>query len=97
MGAPDAPLVAEISAVLCKHDPLGTCDELNQDEYLYEAGRVVQQLPGVRTPDDLVELLYREFQLVVSSAPYRNWFIPVAREVWDVWKHHGGPGPLATR
>jgi len=56
----DARLVADLTAVLDRHDPIGIA-EAGPDEYALEAGTIAPRLRGTTSVDDVRRVVHEEF------------------------------------
>ena len=54
-------LVADLEALLYRHDPIGIAFGDNRDEYSPEAGSIVPRLRGVETVEDVRRIVHEEF------------------------------------
>ena len=84
-------LVAEVEALLFRHDPVGIAGEDNLDEYRGEAESIVVRLPRVRSEADLLALVHAElvrwFDARTAGPPAR--YVPLVAELWPRVR----PGP----
>jgi hypothetical protein len=85
-------VVAEISKVLFRLDPMNINFEINSDEYDAEAESIVPRLVGASSEADALHIVYSEFERWFTDAGPRARYVPVAREVWNVWSRHRRPG-----
>ncbi len=84
-------LVAQIEALLFRHDPIGINFEENTDEYRAEAQTIAMRLPGVTSADDVRRITHEEFvrwfDAQLAGAPER--YSVIAEEIWAL---HSGTG-----
>ncbi len=97
-------LVAEVAALLYRHDPVGIDLGDNPDEYRPEAESIVARLPRARSVDEVRTLVHEEFVWWFDEdvAGPADRYDAIARDVWAAWLAHssgpsrGQPGGSAT-
>ena len=83
-------LVAEISDILFRADPIGINFGSNTDEYDSEAETIVTALRRAHTPDDVRALTHECFvhwfdtQLAGPASRYDS----IAQDIWAAWQRH---------
>ena len=84
-------LVAQVEALLFRHDPIGINFEDNTDEYLAEAQTIVMRLPEASSADDVRGIAHEEFvrwfDAQIAGPPER--YSAIAEEIWAL---HSGTG-----
>jgi hypothetical protein len=55
------PLLAEVSAVLFRHDPIGINFEDNTDEYEAEASTILKRMGAATSPTEARRIVHEEF------------------------------------
>jgi hypothetical protein len=77
-------LVAELEALLYRHDPIGIAFGDNPDEYSPEAGSIVPRLQGVGTVEDVRRIVHEEFVrwFDADTAGPASRYQAVAQEIW---------------
>jgi hypothetical protein len=89
-----SPLLAEVEALLYRHDPIGIAFGDNPDEYRPEAESILARLPRAGSVEDVRALVHQEFV---------NWFDDeiagpadryeaIARELWSIWHDRASSG-----
>ena len=81
-------LVAEVEALLYRHDPIGIAFGDNPDEYRPEAETIVARLPRARTVEDVHTLVHQEFVhwFDGDTAGPVSRYEAIAQEVWSTWQ-----------
>jgi hypothetical protein len=77
-------LVAELEAMLFRHDPIGINFEDNTDEYRPEAETIAIRLPEARDERDLLRIVHEEFVrwFAPSVAGDVDRYRDLAHEIW---------------
>ena len=90
-------LVAEVSQVLFRADPIGINFETNTDEYDAEAETIVIALPKAHGPDDVMALTHESFVrwFDARTAGPAERYSGVATEIWSLWQRHQGQKGLS--
>ncbi|SNR36574.1 hypothetical protein [Blastococcus mobilis] len=80
-------LIAEVEALLYRHDPVGINFGDNPDEYRPEAESIVARLPRARSVDDVLALVHEEFVYWFDEdiAGPADRYEDIARDVWAAW------------
>ncbi|ADB74942.1 hypothetical protein [Geodermatophilus obscurus] len=80
-------LIAEVEALLYRHDPVGIGFGDNPDEYRPEAGSIVARRPRARSVDDVVTLAHGEFVrwFDEDTAGPVDRYEDIARDAWAIW------------
>jgi hypothetical protein len=80
-------LVAEVEALLHRHDPIGIAFEDNPDEYRPEAESIVARLPRARSVDDVHTLVHEVFVrwFGEDTAGRAGHYEAIAHDVWATW------------
>lgn len=80
-------LVAEVAALLYRHDPVGIAFGDNPDEYRPEAESIAARLHRTRSADDVRALVHQEFVrwFDEDTAGPASRYDAVARDVWSAW------------
>jgi hypothetical protein len=81
-------LVGEVTAILCRHDPVGICDERNPDEYAPEAASIVAKLRDCASVADAQRAAHRVFVGWFdrdTAGPESRYAAPAA-EIWVAWQ-----------
>ena len=78
-----ARLVADLTAVLHRHDPMGIA-EAGPDEYAPEAGTIAPRLRGATSADDVRRVVHEEFVhwFTGCTAGSAEQYQAVADDVW---------------
>lgn len=85
-------LFDEISALLYRHDPIGINqmvdaeDRAPENEYDPEAGTIIPRIASVSSPEDVLEVVYEEFERWFGSrtaGPKEN-YRQVAQDLWKL-------------
>ncbi|SDL57024.1 hypothetical protein SAMN05660642_00278 [Geodermatophilus siccatus] len=79
-------LVAELEALLYRHDPVGIAFGDNPDEYAPEAGTIAVRLQDARTVDDVRAVVHAEFVRWFdedTAGPVERYH-RVAEEIWTL-------------
>ena len=81
-------MVAEVEALLYRHDPIGIAFGDNPDEYRPEAEGIVPRLPRARSVDDVRKLVHEEFVrwFDEDTAGPVSRYEATARDVWSAWR-----------
>jgi hypothetical protein len=84
--------VADLEALLFRHDPIGINFGENTDEYRAEAETITLRLPEADTEDDARRIVHEEFIRWFSPdiAGPAERYIPVAHETWKLWRKGRG-------
>lgn len=79
-------LVAELAALLYRHDPIGIALGDNPDEYAPEAGTVAVLLEDARTVDDVRAVVHAEFVrwFDEDTAGPAERYDSLAEEIWTL-------------
>lgn len=80
-------LVAQISAILFRADPLGIADETNTDEYDQEAGTILPRLEDAKNALDAQHIIHEEFGRwfgVGEVGPF-DAYGELALAIWTAW------------
>jgi hypothetical protein len=79
-------LVAELEALLYRHDPIGIAFGDNPDEYAPEAGTIAARLQDVRTVDDVRAVVHAEFirWFDEDTAGPAERYRSLAEEIWTL-------------
>jgi hypothetical protein len=79
-------LVAQIEALLFRHDPIGINFEDNTDEYRAEAQTITIRLPHATCADDVRRISHEEFvrwfDPQIAGPPER--YTAIAAEIWEL-------------
>lgn len=77
-------LVADLEAILFRHDPIGINFEDNTDEYRAEAEAIAIRLPEARDEADLLRIVHEEFVrwFDASIAGDINRYREITHEIW---------------
>lgn len=80
-------LVAEVEALLYRHDPIGIAFGDNPDEYRPEAESIVARLDSARSVEDVHTLVHEEFVrwFDEDTAGPASRYEAIARDVWSSW------------
>jgi len=95
-------LVGEVTAILCRHDPVGICGESNPDEYGREAGAIVARLRGCGSEAEVRKAAHRVFTgwFDADTAGPEGRYAEAAAEIWAAWqaalKEKGSRKPRAV-
>jgi len=74
-------------ALLFRHDPVGIVFEHNTDEYAAEAGTILPRLQGLTSQEQVLPIVYEEFlHWFGEAAGPRERYLPIARELWELWQ-----------
>ena len=78
------PLVADVEAILFRHDPIGINFDENKDEYRPEAETIVIRLSEALDEHDLLRIVHEEFVRWFSSsvAGGLDRYADIAHEIW---------------
>lgn len=78
------PLVAQIEALLFRHDPIGINFDHNTDEYRPEAETIAIRLPEAKDERELLHLVHEEFVrwFTASGAGSPERYVDIAHEIW---------------
>jgi hypothetical protein len=92
IGTADADLLAEIAAVLFRHDPIGLAFGENHDEYHPEASTIIPHLESCRSAEDVRRLVHREFVRWFDgeTAGPEGGYEGISHEIWAVWNRYRG-------
>lgn len=84
-------LLAEISAILFRHDPIGINFEDNRDEYDAEAGTILPRLRGDMTAEEATAVVHEEFVRWFShgDAGPEGKYASIATEILAAYRRHG--------
>jgi hypothetical protein len=76
--------VADLEAILFRHDPIGINFDDNTDEYRPEAETIAIRLPEARDERDLVRIVHEEFVrwFDASIAGDMNRYREIVHEIW---------------
>ncbi|MDT5116401.1 MAG: hypothetical protein QOE30_2140 [Mycobacterium sp.] len=82
------PLVAELEAMLFRHDPIGINFGENTDEYRAEAETIAIRLPEARDEPDLIRIVHEEFVrwFSASVAGGVDRYREIAHEIWLLYQ-----------
>lgn len=76
-------LVAELEAMLFRHDPIGINFEENTDEYRAEAETIAIRLPEAHDEVDLLRIVHEEFvRWFDDTAGDIERYREIAQEIW---------------
>ncbi|SFE66192.1 hypothetical protein [Blastococcus tunisiensis] len=77
-------LVADLEALLYRHDPIGIAVGGNRDEYSPEAGSIVPRLRDVETVEDVRRIVHEEFVhwFDDDTAGPAGRYQTIAEELW---------------
>jgi hypothetical protein len=81
-------VVAEISRLLFRMDPMGISFDVNTDEYDPEAETIVPRLVRTSSEKDALDVVFEEFQRWFGTTGTRAGYEDVGREVWRVWTEY---------
>jgi len=79
-------VVAELEALLFRHDPIGLNFGHNTDEYRSEAETITLRLPRAQSADDVRRIVHEEFvrwfdpHIAGSESRYND----IALEIWQL-------------
>ena len=76
--------MADVEALLYRHDPIGIAFGDNPDEYSPEAGSIVPRLLDVTTVEDVRRIVHEEFVrwFDADTAGPASRYQAVAQEIW---------------
>ncbi|EHR63746.1 hypothetical protein SaccyDRAFT_4951 [Saccharomonospora cyanea NA-134] len=83
--------MAEIEALLFRHDPIGLNFEDNTDEYRSEAETIALRLPEASSVADVRRMAHEEFVRWFDAelAGPESRYTAIAQEVWRLWNSNG--------
>ena len=86
--------VAQVAALLYRHDPIGIDLGDNPDEYHPEAETIVARLHRAESVDDVRTLVHEEFVhwFGDDTAGDPDRYDGVARELWAAWRGRSSGG-----
>ncbi|MGY1692328.1 hypothetical protein [Geodermatophilus sp. SYSU D01105] len=86
--------MAEVEALLYRHDPIGIAVAENPDEYRPEAGSIVARLHGARSVEDVQRLVHEEFVrwFDADTAGPASRYAAIAQDVWSTWRAAASTG-----
>ncbi len=84
--------VADLEALLFRHDPIGINFGKNTDEYRAEAETIALRLPEADTDDDARRIVHEEFirWFGPDIAGPAECYTAVAYETWQLWRTGNG-------
>ena len=85
-------MVAELEAILFKHDVMGIAFEENTDEYRPEAETIALRRTEARSLDDVRRIVHEEFVRWFDAPPAgpEVKYQALAEDIWRVWTRGGG-------
>ena len=82
-------LIAEVEAILFRHDPIGIGFADNTDEYRPEAESILPRLREAGSAVDVRRVVHEEYVRWFggeSTAGPESRYTLIAEEIWHVWK-----------
>lgn len=85
-------VVAQVEALLFRHDPIGINVETNTTEYRSEAESIVLRLADVTSETELLQVVHQEFVRWFDPdlAGPRSRYAAAASEIWALGEHRAG-------